>query len=320
MAVYKNINNMNISKLDLNLLLPLDALLREQSVTKAANKLKMSQPAMSNSLKRLRIMLEDPVLVRTSEGMVPTAKGRRLQPQVEKLLLDLERALKPDGEYNASESDRVFRIMASDYASSTLLPPLLSKIQELAPNIALDIMTPSDVTYHDVETCRIDMALNRFDDLPNSFHQKQLWRDHFVCVTHQSHPAVAQWSLEAFLQSQHIWVSKTGFGVGVGMDTRDVQKLGWVDEALERAGERRHICIFTRNYHVAIQLAKDRNLLVTVPSRAVQNYRNESDIAILAPPFAVPEIELKMIWSPLLQHDAGHIWLRRLISDIAAQA
>ncbi|WP_017445998.1 LysR family transcriptional regulator [Gayadomonas joobiniege] len=308
---------MNISKIDLNLLIYLDVLLREQNVTRAAQQLGITQPAMSNGLKRLRELLSDPVLVRTSDGMLPTEKARKLQPTVRRILLDLEEALNPSGAFHAGSSERVFRIMASDYAASTLLPRLLSRLQELAPKVTLDIMTPSDVTFHDVEEGKIDMAINRFDDLPLSFHQKVIWSDSFVCLTHKDNPVIHNWGLDAYCQSQHVWVSKTGFGVGLGMDPSDVAKLGWVDEKLQNIGKQREIRVFTRNYHVAIQLALAKKMMVTVPRRATLNYRTNDDIVILEPPFELPEIKLDMIWSPLLHHDASHIWLRRLINEVS---
>jgi DNA-binding transcriptional LysR family regulator len=310
---------MNISKIDLNLLIYLDVLLREKNVTRAANQLNITQPAMSNGLKRLRTLFKDPILVRTSDGMVPTERARTLAPAIRKILLELEEALQGEEEFNEQSSQRVFRIMASDYAASTLLPSLLRKINKLAPNVTLDIMTPSDVNFHDVEAGKIDMAINRFDELPQSFHQKTLWRDSFSCLLGADNPVVTKFNLNSFLSSKHVWVSKTGFGVGVGMDPKDVQKLGWVDEALARLGKKRDIKVFTRNYHVAMQLAFEDDLIATLPTKAALLHRNDSNYTIIKPPFEIPDIELKMIWSPLLHHDASHIWFRQLVSEAALE-
>jgi len=308
---------MNISKIDLNLLIYLDVLLREQNVTKAANQLNITQPAMSNGLKRLRTLFKDPILVRTSDGMVPTERARALAPAIRKILLDLEETLQGEEEFNQAHSQRVFRIMASDYAASTLLPALLKKVSRIAPNVTLDIMTPSDVTFHDVEAGKIDMAINRFDELPQSFHQKTIWRDSFACLLSADHPVVTKFNLNSYLSSRHVWVSKTGFGVGVGMDPKDVQKLGWVDEALARLGKKRHITVFTRNYHVAMQLAFEDELIATLPLKAALLHQNDVNFTIITPPFAIPDIELKMIWSPLLHHDVSHIWFRQLVMEAA---
>ncbi len=308
---------MNINKIDLNLLIYLDVLLRECNVTRSANKLNITQPAMSNGLKRLRDLLNDPLLVRTSEGMKPTEKALRLQPIVRKVLLDLEEALQPEADFNESTSTRVFRIMASDYAASTVIPRLLNRLREYAPGITLDIMTPSDVTFHDVEAGKIDMAINRFEELPQSFHQKSVWLDTFVCMMSADNPIKDEFDLEAYLKAQHIWVSKTGFGIGVGMDPTDVQKLGWVDEALQAIERKRSIRVFTRSYHTAMHLALEQDLIATLPKKVAMVNKKNPDLVILEPPFDIPKIELKMIWSPLLHHDASHIWFRRQVIDVA---
>ncbi|MDG1732482.1 MAG: LysR family transcriptional regulator [Thalassotalea sp.] len=310
---------MNIANIDLNLLVALDVLLREKNVTRAANQLNITQPAMSNSLKRLRNLLNDPVLVRTSEGMVATERANQLTPVIRTILRDLKEALQQVEEFEPLISKRVFRLMASDYAASTLLPKLLEKINVIAPNITIDIMTPSDVTFHDVEDGKIDMAINLFDLLPQSFHQKVLWRDGFSCLTRKSNPILQDFNLASYLASKHVWVSKTGFGVGLGMNPKDIQKLGWVDEALAAINEKRDIKIFTRNYHVAMQLAHDDQIMATLPKKAAMVHANDPGYAILEPPFAIPDIELKMIWSPLLHHEASHIWFRNLVVEAANQ-
>lgn len=309
---------MNISGVDLNLLIYLDVLLRERNVTRAASMLNITQPAMSNGLRRLRTLLDDPILVRTSDGMYPTERARKLAPVIRKVLLELEEALQGDKEFDHN-SARVFRIMASDYAESTLLPRLLSKLSKAAPNMTIDIMTPSDVTFHDVEEGKIDMAINRFDELPQSFYQKTLWRDSFSCMLNADNPIVHKFNLNTYLASKHVWVSKTGFGVGVGMNPQDVQKLGWVDEALNRLGKKRDIKVFTRNYNVAMQLALQGELIATLPTKAAMMHRNNLDYTLLDPPFQIPDIELKMIWSPLLHHDASHIWFRQLVMEAAEE-
>ncbi len=168
---------MNIAKVDLNLLVYLDVLLREGSVTKAANQLSITQPAMSNGLRRLRDLFKDPLLVRTSDGMTPTKRALELKPVIRDVLSKLETTIQPETDFNPLKSERTFRIMASDYAESTLVPELVKRLRTDAPDIILDVLTPSDVTFKDVEAGKIDMAINRFDEMPQSFHQMTLWQD-----------------------------------------------------------------------------------------------------------------------------------------------
>ncbi|WP_108946497.1 LysR family transcriptional regulator [Shewanella halifaxensis] len=308
---------MNISRIDLNLLVYLDVLLREKNVTKAADQLGISQPAMSNGLKRLRTLFDDPLLIRTSQGMTPTERAQELQPTISELIIGLEKAVQPRAEFNAAESEQVFRVMVSDYAEATLLPPLIARLRTEAPNVILDIMTPSDVSFPDVEQGRVDMVINRFDSIPQSFHQKVLWNDDFSCLISKTNPVLDKFSLDSYLKANHVWVSKTGMGVGVGMDPDDVQRLGWVDEALTKIGVQRRITVFTRHYQAACLLAEQQDLIATIPSKMANQHKNNDRVCIVPPPFVIQPIALTMAWSPLLQHNPAHKWMRQLITQTA---
>ncbi len=310
---------MKVNRIDLNLLVYLDALLRERNVTRAANQLSLSQPAMSNGLRRLRELFNDPLLVRTSEGMTPTERALELEPMVRDVLSKIDQAVQPRGNFEPASAQRVFRIMASDYAESTLLPSVLGKLRTLAPGLTLDIMTPSDVSFLDVERGKVDMVINRFDSMPQSFHQIHLWNDSFTCVLSPHNPVLADFTLENYLKANHVWVSKTGMGVGVGVDPGDVQRLGWVDVALNKLGKKRQIRVFTRHYQAAMTLAEQNDLIVTLPTRAAQLNLNNPRVVLREPPLAIPPLELKMAWSPLLQHNPGNKWLRKLIADTARE-
>ena len=288
----------NLNQIDLNLLVYLEVLLRERNVTQAANQLGLSQPAMSNGLRRLRALFDDPLLVRTSEGMTPTERALELEPLVKDILLGVDRAMQPATEFEPRAAQMVVRIMASDYAESTLFPAVLTELRDNAPDITLDIMNPSDVSFLDVERGKVDLVINRFDQMPQSFHQITLWQDSFSCLLSPNHPILDDFSLESYLSADHIWVSKTGMGVGVGVDPSDVQRLGWVDSALAQLGEKRRIRVFTRHYQAAMTLAEQNDLIVTLPTRATWLKQNDPRVAIRQVPFDVPPLELKMAWSP----------------------
>ncbi|VUD56460.1 PCP degradation transcriptional activation protein [Thalassocella blandensis] len=308
---------MNLHGIDLNLLVALNILLKEKSVTQAADYLGITQPAMSNALKRLRQQFDDPLLVRTSEGMRATDRAKELEPKVRELILHVEQVVQPVQDFEPKTSDRFFRIAVSDYAESTVIPELLTFLRKEAPNIALDIMTPSDVSYHDVEQGHIDFVINRFDMLPDSFHQTVLRRDSFTCMFCKSNPIKDNFNLESYLQAKHVWVSKTGMGVGVGVNRTDVQRLGWVDAALDKLGKKRKIMVFTRHYQAAMLMAEQKDLVLTIPSRAAKLQQNNSNLIFAEPPFDIPDIELTMAWSPLLHHNPGHRWLRRAVAQVA---
>ena len=310
---------MNVNRIDLNLLVYLDAQLRERNVTQAANQLNLSQPAMSNGLRRLRELFDDPLLVRTSEGMTPTERALELEPVVREVLTNIDRAVQPRSAFEPENAHRVFRIMASDYAESTLLPTVLGKLRTLAPGLTLDIMTPSDVSFLDVERGKVDMVINRFDSMPQSFHQIHLWDDSFSCLLSPENPVLEEFTLENYLKANHVWVSKTGMGVGVGVNPDDVQRLGWVDAALNKLGKKRQIRVFTRHYQAAMTMAEQNDLIVTLPTRAALLKRNNPRVVLREPPLEIPPLELKMAWSPLLQHNPANKWLRKLIADTARE-
>ena len=306
-----------LNRVDLNLLVYLDALLRERNVTQAAHSLGLSQPAMSNGLKRLREVFNDPLLIRTSDGMTPTAKAEELEPQLREILSGVDRALQPTDEFVPATENRVVRLMASDYAESTLLPAVLHELREQAPGITLDIMNPSDVSFLDVERGKVDLIINRFDQMPQSFHQITLWQDTFSCLLSPDNPILENFTLDTYLAADHIWVSKTGMGVGVGVNPDDVQRLGWVDSTLASLGKKRRIRVFTRHYQAAMTLAEQNDLIVTLPSRATFLKRDNPRVVVRDVPFDMPAMDLKMAWSPLLQHNPGHRWIRQLITQVA---
>ena len=308
---------MNISRVDLNLLVYLDVLLSECSVSRAADRLGITQPAMSNGLRRLRDLFDDPLLVRTSNGMQPTERASELKPLLQDALVLLEKAVQPKAEFDAANSERIFRVMASDYSEATILPLVLDKLAELAPGISLDVLTPSDVSFEDLEQGKVDMAINRFHQMPNSFHQNTVWHDNFSCVLRADNAAAKNFTLENFAAAKHVWVSKTGMGQGVGVNPRQAMRLGRVDESLAEHGMERDIRVFTRHYQVALSLAKQQDLIATVPTKLAQTVVDDSALVVKNVPYMIPPFELKMIWSPLLHHNPGHVWLRRLVQDCA---
>ena len=310
---------MHNGRIDLNLLQYFDVLLRERNVTRAASQLSLSQPALSNGLNRLRQPFDDPLLVRTSDGMTPTERALQLQPLIRDVLANIDKAVQPQSAFDAANDERFFRIMATDYAESTIFPHVLHRLREDAPGIKLDIMTPSDVSFLDVEQGKVDMVINRFDSIPQSFHQQTIWQDDFACLFSANNPIRDNFTLETYLQAQHVWVSKTGMGVGVGMNPDDVQRLGWVDEALTRIGRQRRITVFTRHYQAAMLMAEQNDLIVTIPARAAKLQAHNPRVLVELPPFEIPPITLTMAWSPLLQNSPAHQWMRRLIVEVARQ-
>lgn len=318
MIIISHLLNMKLSNIDLNLLVYFDALLQEKNVTNAAQQLGISQPAMSNSLKRLRELFNDPILVRTSEGMAPTLKALELQPKIHRALTNIEYFIQPTLNFSPEESERVFRITASDYAEATLIPGILKTLREIAPKVTLDIMNPSDVNFNDMEQGKVDLAINRFDKIPVTFHQLNLLADDFSCVLRADNPFVDELNLVNYLKSHHVWVSKSGIGMSANLSAEELQKMGWVDMALSNIDKRRKIAVFTRHFLSALQLVQEHNLIVTLPTRAAQKAVNYNNLVIRPVPFNIDPIELHVLWPPILNDNPGHVWLRKIITDVAS--
>ncbi|MGH1440734.1 MAG: LysR family transcriptional regulator [Cellvibrionaceae bacterium] len=306
---------MNIDHFDLNLLVCFDVLMRERNVSRAAEKLNISQPAMSNSLKRLRHHFGDPLLVRTTGGMQPTEKALELEPLIRQSLTVAEEALSPNEDFDPLNSQRTFRLLVSDYVEGTLITALVAYLQQHAPKLSLDIMTLSDGSFQDLEKGAIDLAINRFDSVPQSFYQRPIWKDSFSCLLAQGHPLIEKNTIDNYLAESHIWVSKTGIGVGTGMSQSSDR--GWVDDALTSLGHEREISVFTRHYQIIPLLVKQTNLVATMPTRAALLYKDDPSLRIIEPPFPISPIEVNMVWSPLLHHNGAHRWIRQTLIDLA---
>lgn len=308
---------MNIEQFDLNLLIAFDHLMRERNVSRAAERLHVSQPAMSNNLKRLRELLDDPLLVRTHQGMVPTERAKQLAPLVRQSLSFAEEALSPTEVFEPSQSQRVFRVLVSDYLEGTLIASLVAYLQIHAPMIALDVLTLSDGDFQDIEQAKIDLAINRFDSIPQSFHRRTLWQDRYACLVNKQHLLAKENTLENYLKSRHIWVSKTGVGAATGMSQESNRKRGWVDEALQAQGVERQIQVFTRHYQTIPSLVAQTDLVATLPSRAALLYKDHPDLLMVNTPFAIEPYEIVMVWSPILHHNSAHHWLRQQLFNLA---
>jgi DNA-binding transcriptional LysR family regulator len=306
---------LGVESFDLNLLICFDVLMRERNVSRAAEKMNISQPAMSNSLKRLRQHFGDPLLVRTSNGMEPTEKALTLEPLVRQSLMSAEEALSPRETFDPKSSRRIFRLLVSDYAEGTLISVLVAHLQKYAPKIALDILTLSDGSFQDLEKGAIDLAINRFDSIPQSFYKRLVWEDSFSCLLVKGHPLTLNNNLENYLKHEHIWVSKTGIGVGTGMS--QTSDRGWVDNALAELGHERKISVFTRHYQIIPLLIKQTNLIATMPTRAALLYKDDPELEIIEPPFTIPPIEINMVWSPILHHNSAHRWMRQTLVELA---
>lgn len=303
---------MNIKEFDLNLLVMLDALLRERSVTRAAEAMDITQPAMSNALKRLRRLLDDPILVRTAGGMQPTARAEQLQRPVRNALAQVETVIAPSQDFDPATAERLFTLLITDYAASVLMPHVVSTLEAEAPHIALNILSAAGDAVGQIERGEADFLVNQVGRLPANFRYQRLWHDRLACLIRRDHPALLEaggkLTLEAFLAQRHILITQTGLG------------LSDLDEALADRGLTRQISVLTRHYQLPRQLVAESNMIAALPARIARYQARHLGLAVLEPPLDLADFEIGIAWGALDHHDPAHRWLRERIVRIARES
>ena len=292
-----------LRRLDLNLLVTLDALLSEQNVTRAARLLNLAQPTVSLQLGRLREILDDPLLLPGPRGMSPTERARELRGPLREALVALEGALSPSATFEPALSNQTWKVAASDYAATALVWPSLALLRRLAPNTRLALLNkhPANLA-NDLENGQLDLALHTRDDAPPKLRHKSLVHERYVVAGRRGHPALAtRLSLKAFCGLEHAVMSPTGAGF-----------VGSTDQALAAKGLERRVVLSVSNFNSLVSALTHSDLVAVVPERLV---RDEPALHVQAPPLAIPGFEMLMLWPERLHRDPAHMWLRDLIGS-----
>lgn len=298
---------MNLSRIDLNLLVAFDALLSEQSVTRAAQRLGLSQPAMSSALGRLRRLLDDPVLIRTPTRMVPTARAMELVAPVRQILQQVESALATPAPFDPASSTRRFRIATVDYVELVLLPALLRELSHTAPGVALDIsLIGPDYPEEQLQNGKLDLAIGFAHNLPPELHSRILMKDRFICVVRADHPGVGKrLTLEQYVALQHVMVSPRGSVTGV------------VDQALATQGLERRLAATVPHFLAAPHVVAHSDYIVTLAGRVARIYAAFLPIRLVKPPVVLPEFRIAMAWHARAEHDPALTWLRETLIQVS---
>lgn len=286
--------------IDLNLLKALDALLDERHVTRAAERLGVTQPAMSGMLQRLRESLNDPLFVRTQRGIVPTQRALDLAAPLKQVLGDIA-SLWQSAEFDPATASFTLKIAATDYAQSAIAVPFLAALRRQAPNILVSLLSIQDLQIQSaLERGTVDLALITPETTPPDLHARRLFDERYVCVMRAQHPATGKvLDLDTFCALDHALVSFTG-GAFTGI----------TDEALARVGRSRRVCLSVKNFLVLPDIIRDSDLVAVVPSRLVLGLPG---LVCVGPPVDVPGFTKVLAWHERSHRDAGHRWLRELL-------
>lgn len=289
---------MNILTFDLNLLRVLDALLRERNVSRAAERLSLSQPAVSNALNRLRDLLDDPLLVRVGRAMQPTPRALALEAPIRDVLQRIEESLSGDAPFDPASSRQRFRIAVTDYVELILMPRLLKLLAERAPGLRIDIqhLSPS-LPGEALEKGELDLALGRFEQVPVRFQRQQWVSETLQVVAHREHPQLADGlDLDGFLGLRHLWVH--------GGQTR-----GMVEQWLGERGLSREIVYTTPNYLQAAHIVASSELVAVLPVRLARYFAQLLPLQLHELPFDLGPFHLDIVSLGLRQRDAALQWL-----------
>jgi DNA-binding transcriptional LysR family regulator len=303
-------NGVHLGAIDLNLLVALDALLAERSVTRAAFRIGITQSAASHALARLRKLTGDELLVRGRGGMVPTVRAEAMGAPLRRALEDIEGTLSSPGAFNPKTARlRVF-IGTSDYAELVLLPGIMARLVREAPEVQLRVLTLREGSASDLASGRLDVAL--MPPLPSEggpgIRSRRILEERFVCLARRAHPLAKKrtpraLTLSRFAAASHVLISPWG------------TEGGFVDDALARLGLRRNVAVAVPHAMVAPHVVASSDLLLTVAERIARVLAPPLGLVVLAPP---PELKLtgftmSMLWHERTHDDPARRWVRDVI-------
>jgi DNA-binding transcriptional LysR family regulator len=293
---------------DLNLLVILDALLDERSVTGAARRLGVTQSAVSHALGRLRGHFGDPLFVRTSSGMTPTQRAHELREPIRRSLETLREVSQRGARFEPRTAVRTFTIAATDQVGIVLLPALYARLSKDAPRIDLRVTPVVRNVERALESGTADLVISGAfapPEAPGLFRQ-QLFDEPLVCLVRAGHPAVGdKVTLEQFCALPHALVAPRG-GRGI------------LDDLLEQRGLSRRVAVVLPHFLVAPFLIARSDLVLTVAESVAKAFTSFLPVRLVAPPIELPRATYSQLWHERSHHDAGHAWLRRRVVEASA--
>lgn len=310
---------MRFLSLDLNLLRVFDAVMTEQNLTRAAGTLAMTQPAVSNALKRLRDALGDDLLIRTAYGVKPTPRAEALWPAVARALADLEAAIIPE-EFDVGKAHGTFRMAMSDAMAALWLPSLVRSMEQEAPglNVRMIPLTTREPRPM-LQRSDIDLAVGFFPGVvaqmaggqssaASPIRHERLYSGHYVCVMRKEHPlAKTELTLDAYCAANHLLVSFSG------------RAHGLVDDALAQLQRERHVLLTVNQFFTAGQVVANSDLLTVLPHHLIASTGMSDFLISKELPFSMPYVHVDMLWHERDARSPTHKWLRQHLSNLTLQ-
>jgi DNA-binding transcriptional LysR family regulator len=312
------LNQIDLSRLDLNLLVLFEVVLAERHVARAATRLHLSPSAVSHGLSRLRRLFNDPLFLRTPKGVVPSARALELSEPIADVLARVRRVVASSEPFEARTSTRRFIIGAPDGISAAILPDLLARLRDAAPGIDIGIREVLPVSgsrsrasfwapaLAELEVRAMDLAVLPIDRAPTRFAARVLYEDDFVIAMRSGHPFASKPTLDRFCQMQHLIVSLTA------------DAYSFVDEALADLGLSRRIALTVPNFMIALATLAQSDLVAAVPRRLGLSHAQRFGLLTTEPPMPLPRFAIRAVAPNVALMDAGVAWLLDTLTSVTA--
>jgi DNA-binding transcriptional LysR family regulator len=309
----RDLNYAGLRRLDLNLLLVFDAVLSERSVTRAGERLLLTQGAISHALNRLRSAIGDELFVRSKDGMKPTRRALELAEPLQEALSRLSATLGPP-EFDPATSTRTFRLASTDYFATLVLPRLIARIEAEAPRVDLRILPHTVANVSELLDAReVEFAIGFFqnslrDMRPGNTSWIELCNDRVVCVMRRDHPlARTPLTLECYLGASHLLYSLTG------------EPSSMADAHLKNKNLARRVGLTICHYLAAPLVLESSDMIMTVPARMAALYVEKYGLTTTPSPLELPATPTQLVWNTRFDARGEHRWLRELIVDVSKE-
>lgn len=300
----------DLRNIDLNLLLVFDMIYRARNTTRAAEQLHLTQPAVSNALKRLRLQFDDVLFVKTATGMAPTPRADAIAVLIDEGFASIRLAVQAGQAFDPATSVRTFRLYVSDIGQSVFIPPLAAKLRKLAPHISLATQyVPLETAQQMMKLGQLDLAIGNFTGLHSDFIQQKLFNETYAVLVRKKHPKIgAKLSLEQFFAAEHVVYTPTA-----GSHVRFEAEL---DAFSVKSGKARNVALRLAHSFGIDRVVASSDLIACVPSRVASALSNSDEVRAVALPLEIACVDISQFWHERCHRDDGHQWLRSLIYEM----
>lgn len=297
-----------LRNIDLNLLKVFNAVFNEQSISQAAAMLCVSQPAVSNALRRLRELYNDPLFVRTANKMLPTPKAQELSGPISNALIKIDRTMVVEDQFWPTTSHRIFNVALTDYGEYFFLPKIIRRLEREAPGLEVVCLPSFGASLsHEMKSGAVDMVWDWLPIEDPDYFVEPIFEDAGCCLVRKDHPLInGELSLEEFIEAEHVALQPTRL------------RNPRIERALEKMGLERKVVVEVSHLVVMPQIVATTDLVATMPARLAHFYGETMGLQVIPNPVYEDSVKVYQMWHRSLEEDEGHKWFRELAKAVVA--